>query len=257
MDRRRRGGDGAIREAVQDRRLARWLRSATAVVRRLTSVCSGAFILAAAGLLEGRRAATHWSACERLARLFPNVKVDANAIFVKDGNVWTSAGVTTGIDMALALVDEDFGPRVADAVAARLVLYVRRPGYQSQFSDALLAQTAGSDPLGPAIAWTRANLAMVDVGAFARRAGLSPRTLHRRCLDHLRTTPAKLIEKLRVEHARTLLTTSHLPAKAIAHQCGFGSPVRMTRAFERELGVSARDYRTLHAPGRIRSNEIR
>lgn len=153
---------------------------------------------------------------------------------------------TTGIDMALAIVEEDLGRAVADEIAARLVLYTRRPGFQSQWSAALVAQTTGADPLGPAIAWACAHLATADVDTLARRAGLSVRTLHRRCLERLATTPAKLIDKLRVEHARALLTTSGLPAKMLAAACGFGSPTRMKRAFERQLGIGPREYRVLH-----------
>jgi transcriptional regulator GlxA family with amidase domain len=246
------GDDAPIRLALADPALLRWLRRAARVVQRTTSVCSGAFLLAAAGLLDGKRATTHWSACDELARRFPAITVDSNAIFLRDGAVWTSAGVTTGIDMALAIVEDDLGRAVADDVAARLVLYMRRPGFQSQFSAALVAQTTESDPLGPAIAWARANLARADVEALARRAGLSVRTLHRRCLERLATTPAKLIDKLRVEHARTLLATSSLPAKVLAAQCGFGNPTRMTRAFERQLGIAPRDYRVLHARSRGR-----
>jgi transcriptional regulator GlxA family with amidase domain len=246
------GGDAdAIRRATTDRALLGWLRRAAPIAQRMASVCSGAFVLAAAGLLDGKRATTHWSACDELARRFPAVTVDGNAIFVRDGAVWTSAGVTTGIDMALAMVDDDLGRALADEVAARLVLYMRRPGFQSQFSAALVAQTTGADALGPAIAWTRANLATADIDALARRAGLSVRTLHRRCLEHLATTPAKLLDKLRVEHARSLLARSELPAKTLAAQCGFGNPTRMKRAFERELGIGPREYRVLHArPGR-------
>jgi transcriptional regulator GlxA family with amidase domain len=239
------GDEPAIARAIADAALRRWLVRAARTVRRLTSVCSGAFLLAAAGLLDGRRATTHWSACERLASLFPRVDVDRNAIFVTDGKLWTSAGVTTGIDMALALVEDDLGRRIADDVAARLVLYARRPGYQSQWSDALVAQTGG-DPLGPSIAWARANLATADLDAIARRAGLSLRTFHRRCLSQLSTTPAKLLDKLRVERARDLLTTSDLPAKTLAATCGFSSPARMKRAFVRELGIGPREYRLLH-----------
>jgi transcriptional regulator GlxA family with amidase domain len=235
-----------VRAAAADAALLRWLRRAGPVVRRMTSVCSGAFVLAAAGLLDGRRAATHWSGAEALQREYPAVCVDKNAIFVRDGNTWTSAGVTTGIDMALAIVEEDHGRALADALAAYLVLYVRRPGFQSQFSAALVAQTEASDPLGAAIAWARAHLDEADVEQFARRAGMSLRTLHRRCLDRLATTPAKLLDKLRVEHARTLLGTSDLAVKALAADCGFGNPARMKRAFERELGMSPRDYRVLH-----------
>jgi transcriptional regulator GlxA family with amidase domain len=241
------GDDGPIRRAVADPALRRWLRRAARVVQRTTSVCSGAFVLAAAGLLDGKRATTHWSACDELARRFPAITVDGNAIFLRDGAVWTSAGVTTGIDMALAIVEDDLGRAIADDIAARLVLYMRRPGFQSQFSAALVAQTTESDPLGPAIAWARANLARADVDSLARRAGLSVRTLHRRCLERLATTPAKLIDKLRVEHARTLLATSSLPVKLLAAQCGFGNPTRMTRAFERQLGIAPRAYRVLHA----------
>jgi transcriptional regulator GlxA family with amidase domain len=239
------GPEDAIRAALADAALRRWIVRASRVVRRLGSVCSGAFVLAGAGLLDGRRAATHWSACDRLAAYRPQVSVDRNAIFVREGRVWTSAGVTTGIDMALAMVEEDLGRAVADAVAARLVLYVRRPGFQSQFSDALVAQQEGSDPLGPALAWARAHLRELDVERLARTAGVSLRTLHRRCAEHLATTPARLIDRLRVEHARTLLATSGLAAKTVAAECGFGSAARMKRAFRREIGVAPRDYRVL------------
>jgi transcriptional regulator GlxA family with amidase domain len=242
------GGEVAIRAALADHALIAWLARAAPIVDRIGSVCSGAFILAAAGVLDGRRAATHWSACERLANAFPAVTVDGNAIFVRDGKVWTSAGVTTGIDMALAIVEDDLGAAVADAIAAQLVLYVRRPGFQSQFSDALVAQSRSTDPLGPAIAWARANLGKVDIDTLARRTGLSVRSFHRRCLERLAMTPAKLIDKLRVEHARTLLSTSELPAKTLAAQCGFGNAARMKRAFERVLGMGPREYRLLHTP---------
>jgi transcriptional regulator GlxA family with amidase domain len=242
------GPDAPIRDALRDAALVAWVRRAAAVVRVLASVCSGAFVLGAAGVLDGRRAATHWSACAQLARAFPQVTVDANAIFVQDGHVWTSAGVTTGIDMALALVEADHGRALADEIAARLVLYVRRPGFQSQWSEALVAQTRGDDPLGPAIAWARANLARADVESLAERAALSVRTLHRRCLDTLGTTPARLIDKLRVERARGLLETREIAAKRLAVECGFGTTARMNRAFERELGMVPRAYRELHGP---------
>jgi transcriptional regulator GlxA family with amidase domain len=240
------GEDGAVAAAVRDAACVRWIRRASAVVRRTSSVCSGAFLLAAAGLLDGKRATTHWSVCDGLAAFRPEVTVDRNAIFVREGPVWTSAGVTTGIDMALAMVDEDLGRAAADGVAGRLVLYVRRPGFQSQFSDALVAQTTGSDPLGGAIAWARGHLGNVDIDRVARHAGVSSRTLHRRCLEQLGTTPAKLLDKLRVEHARTLLSSTSMSAKSLAHACGFGNPVRMKRAFQRELGMGPREYAMLH-----------
>jgi transcriptional regulator GlxA family with amidase domain len=242
------GGEDAVRAAIDDPKLIRWLSAASRVVGRLASVCSGAFILAALGVLDGKRVATHWSACELLARFRPQVTVDKNAIFVREGKIWTSAGVTTGIDMSLAMVEHDLGRDVADAVAARLVLYVRRPGFQSQFSEALVAQTTASDPLGAAVAWVRAHIDEADVERFARIAGLSLRTLHRRCLTHTGTTPARLLDKLRVEHARNLLSTTAIPAKALAAQCGFATSARMRRAFDRELGIGPREYRLLFSP---------
>lgn len=243
------GGEAAaIRAAVSSQALVRWIARAASIVRRMASVCSGAFVLARAGVLDGKRAATHWSACAELAAFRPAVHVDANAIFVQDGRTWTSAGVTTGIDMALAMVEEDHGRRIADAIAARLVLHARRPGFQSQFSEALVAQTSASDPLGPAVAWLRANLrGPLDTARLARKAGMSVRTLHRRCVEELGSTPAKLIERLRVEQARTLLITTSLGTKTIAVRSGFGSAPRMARAFERTLGVGPREYRLMAA----------
>ena len=240
------GEDAPIRAAIADVELRACLRRAITKARITASVCSGAFVLAAAGLLDGRRAATHWSACEQLARFFPNVEVDANAIFVREGTVWTSAGVTTGIDMALAMVEDDLGRDVANAIAAQLVLYARRPGFQSQFSDVLVAQTSDDDKLGPALRWARTHLDRADVESLARRAGLSVRTLHRRCLDVHGTTPARLLDRLRVEHARTLLESRSLSAKELAAKSGFGTPARMNRAFTRELGIPPRTYGALH-----------
>jgi transcriptional regulator GlxA family with amidase domain len=241
------GPEASIRAAIADARLVAWVRSAATVARRTASVCSGAFVLAAAGVLDGKRAATHWAGCERLAAMFPRVDVDANAIFVKDGRVWTSAGVTTGIDMALAIVEEDLGRAAADAIAAELVLYMRRPGFQSQFSSVLSSQLESSDPLGPVVTWIRAHLARADVETVARANALSVRTLHRRCRERLGLTPAKLIQKLRVEQARSLLANRELSSKSVAASCGFGSATHLKRAFEREFGMAPRDYRLLHA----------
>jgi transcriptional regulator GlxA family with amidase domain len=236
------GTEQALTVAIADRRLLGFVARAEGAVERLGSVCSGAFVLAAAGVLDGRRAATHWAACERLARFRPAVTVDRDAIFLRDGPVWTSAGVTTGIDMALAMVERDHGHGLADAVAAQLVLYVRRPGFQSQFSSALVAQQAGSAPLGPTIAWARAHLG-ATIEDLARHAGMSMRTFHRRCLADAGLTPAKLLDRLRVEHARSLFRTSRLTAKEVAAASGFSSPARMSAAFRRELGVLPSSYR--------------
>jgi len=241
------GDERAVRAAVHDDALVGWVRRAAGVVKRIGSVCSGAFVLARAGVLDGRRAATHWAACSRLAAFRPQVTVDPNAIFVQDGHVWTSAGVTTGIDMSLAIVEEDHGARVADAIAARFVLYVRRPGFQSQFSDALVAQREASAPLAGVLAWARSNLrGGLSALELARRAGMSLRTFHRRCAEQLATTPSKLIEALRVEHARTLLTTTALGTKTVAARSGFGSPGQMARVFKRTLGVAPSEYAAWH-----------
>jgi len=246
------GADEATEAAARDRALLGWLSRASRTVSRMSSVCDGAFVLASAGILDGRRAATHWYSCERLARLHPKVQVDREAIFVRDGRVWTAAGVSTGIDMALAMVEEDHGRKLADTVAAHLVLFLRRPGFQSQFSEELVAQTAAGDPLGPVIAWMRGNLrAPLDVATVAHRAGMSVRTFHRSCLQALDLTPAKLVEKLRVEHARSLLATTQLGTKVVAARSGFGTTPRMTRAFQRALGVTPGAYRMMfsRSPG--------
>ncbi|MDD9970943.1 MAG: helix-turn-helix domain-containing protein, partial [Myxococcales bacterium] len=191
----------------------------------------------------------HWQACGPLANMFPDLSVDANAIYVNDGRLWTSAGVTTGIDMALAMVEHDHDAALADAVAAALVLYVRRPGFQSQFSQALIGQLERSDPLSQVTAWIRDHLEEADVERVAQAAGMSIRTLHRHCRDRLGLTPAKLIDRLRVEHATTLLSTTDALAKEVADQSGFGTVARMTRAFDRQLGVPPREYRLLHRRG--------
>jgi transcriptional regulator GlxA family with amidase domain len=242
------GDEPGIRAAAADGALLKWLARAARTVRCIASVCSGAFLLALAGVLEGKRATTHWRACAQLSEMFPQITVDTASIFVRDGKVWTSAGVTTGIDMALAIVELDLGRAAVDALAAELVLYVRRPGFQAQFSTTLVTQASGSLELTSALEWLRNHLDRADIELFAKRAGMSLRTLHRRCLEQFGTTPAKLIAKLRIEQARALLTTTRLSAKLLAARCGFGNTARMTRTFQRELGVGPREYRLLHSP---------
>jgi transcriptional regulator GlxA family with amidase domain len=241
------GGFGVA--AMAQRPLLSWLQRAAKTAERVSSVCSGAFVLAAADLLDGRRAATHWIGCRRLARMYPRIKVDHNAIYVSDGKLWTSAGVSTGIDMALAMVEQDHGSALADTIAAELVLYVRRPGFQSQFSESLVLQMRASDPMHQAAAWVRRNLRAADVESLARAAAMSVRTLHRRCREHLGMTPAKFIDRARVEHARVLLSRGSIGAKQLAERCGFGSAGNMKRTFLRELGISPRDYQLLHTRG--------
>lgn len=242
------GEDKSIRAAIRSELLVAWVARAAPVVRRIGSVCTGAFVLARAGVLDGKRATTHWSAHRMLAAFRPAVHVDEEAIFVRDGKVWTSAGVTTGIDLALALVEEDLGRKAADSAAARLVVYARRPGFQAQFSEALVTQTNAGGELARALALAQKTPARkLDVPWLARACGLSERTLHRRCLAELGATPAKLIERLRTEHARLLITTTALEAKVVAARSGFENPARMARAFQRTLGLTPSGYRELFA----------
>lgn len=237
------GGQG-VAEAERDTELVDWLRRAAGRSRRVCAVCTGAFLLARAGLLDGRRATTHWDSCALLARRHPAVRVEPDPIYVRDGNVYTSAGVTAGMDLALALVEEDLGPEVALAVARRLVLFARRPGGQSQFSAELAAQAPAPGPLRELQAWIGEQPdADLSVGALARRAHMSERTLARAFARELGTTPAAYVEAVRVERARARLEGTAAPLAAVARACGFGTPETMRRAFHRRLGVSPADYR--------------
>lgn len=212
--------------------------------RRVASVCGGAFVLAAAGLLDGRRATTHWRGCEELARRFPSIMVEPDRIFVCDGNLYTSAGVTAGMDLALALVEEDLGREVALAVAQNLVMFVRRPGGQTQFSGALEAQRAERDALRDLLAWALDHLhADLSVERMAARAHMSPRNFSRVFRQELGVTPARHVERLRVEAARQLLQErSTLAFGEVARRCGFGSVNAMRRSFLRVLKVTPSDY---------------
>ncbi|HZH26985.1 MAG TPA: DJ-1/PfpI family protein [Azospirillaceae bacterium] len=233
------GLQSLVRDVVQ----RDWVLSAAAHARRVGSVCSGAFVLAAWGMLDGRRVATHWQGTDELARRYPTVTVERDALFVEDGPIWTSAGVSTGIDMALALVERDLGRRVAASVARRLVLHARRPGHQSQFS-ALLEAQAG--PYAGLVEWMGENLAAdLSVDALAARAGQTPRTFHRRFTAALGTTPAAYVERLRLDRARALLEVGETP-KRVAMLSGLGSLDRLGRAFRREFGLSPSTYRSLH-----------
>jgi transcriptional regulator GlxA family with amidase domain len=207
-------------------------------------VCTGAFVLARAGLLDGRRATTHWMACGALARQFPLVEVDPDPIFVRDGAVSTSAGVTAGMDLALALVEEDLGPQIALEVARDLVLFLRRPGSQAQFSAGLAAQSAVRAPLRELQDWMAGNLdADLSVAALAARAHMAPRTFARAFRDEVGLTPAAYVEALRVERARGALETTDLPVEAVARACGFGTVETLRRAFGRRVGVAPAAYR--------------
>jgi transcriptional regulator GlxA family with amidase domain len=237
------GGDG-VRDALAAPDVVRHVRRVARGARRVASVCSGAFVLAEAGLLDGRRATTHWMHCERLAAVYPAVTVEPDPIFVRDGDVWTSAGVTAGMDLALALVEDDRGADVALAIARRLVMYVQRPGGQAQFSAALQAQRADRDVLRDLQAWLPDHLdADLSVAQLARRAAMSPRHFAREFVAETGVTPARYVEELRVEAARRLLETTRRGVEDVAPACGFGSAETMRRAFLRVVRVSPADYR--------------
>ena len=236
------GGEGA-EAATENPVLVNWVRERASQARRVASVCTGAFLLAAAGVLDGRRAATHWKYCARFAQRFPTVHVEPDPIFVRDGPVWTSAGVTAGIDLALALVEEDLGRAVALAVARYLVVFLKRPGGQAQFS-ASLALQAAEERFGALHGWIKSHLADdLSLPALAHQAGMSERSFSRHYAEAAGQTPARAIERLRVEAAQNLLLESRLPVKRIALRCGFGSEETMRRSFLRLLGVTPQDYR--------------
>ena len=237
------GGTGTI-DAVQDRRLIAWLARIAPRVRRIGSVCSGTFMLAEAGLLDRRRATTHWSVCTLLAERYPKVRVEPDPIFVRDGNVYSSAGVTAGIDLALALVEEDLGHELALRAARQLVVFLKRPGGQSQFSAQLAAQAAEREPLRELQTWVADHPAAdCAVGALARRIAMSPRNFARVFAREVRMTPAQFVEKTRVEAARRRLEESSDGVESVATRCGFGTAESMRRAFLRTLGVPPSAYR--------------
>ncbi len=237
------GGLG-VRRASEDERLISWLRLAARRSRRVASVCTGAFLLARAGLLENRRATTHWAACAALKRTYPTVDVRPDPIFVRDGNVYTSAGVTAGIDLALALVDEDLGSQAALDVARSLVLYIRRPGGQAQFSRGLAGQAATRPGIRELQDWIVDNLGEdLSVAALAERSFMSQRNFARVFTAEVGVTPAAYVESLRLERARLLLESTDLQLEEIVRQCGFGTPETLRRTFARRLRVSPSDYR--------------
>lgn len=236
-----------VMEAAGDAAAKEWAASMCRAAERYGSVCSGAAIMAEWGLLDGRRVATHWRGCRELQRRHPGIRVDSSAIFVEDGAVWTSAGITAGIDMSLAMVERDLGASLAHRIARRLVLYARRPGTQSQFSELLDAQERANDEYGGLIAWMGENLrGSLDVETLSRLASQSPRTFHRRFTAATGRTPAAFVEALRLDRARTLLGDPAIRLKEVAGVSGFGSPERLARAFQRAFGISPSTYRALH-----------
>jgi transcriptional regulator GlxA family with amidase domain len=242
---------GAEREpllqAIADPVLRAAVADIAAGAERFGSVCSGSFILAALDLLDGHRVSTHWESCEPLMKAFPGVVVDAEALYVIDRRLWTSAGVTTGIDMALAMVAQDLDAAIAGEVAKRLILYVRRPGYQSQFSPLLQAQAQRDSPFADLIGWIQSNLSgSLDVPMLAARVGMSERTFHRKFVAATGQTPARFVEIARLDAARMLLSRGN-SLKAVASEVGLFPTARLTEAFERRFGVPPRLFRDMHS----------
>lgn len=240
------GGEGT-REPAPD--LVDWLRLHGPRPERLVSVCSGALLLAAAGQLDGHRVTTHWNVCDHLARTYPAVEVDPEPIFVRDGRLATSAGVTAGIDLALALVEEDHGREVALTVARHLVVFLRRPGNQSQFSAQLTAQTARREPLRAVQHWiTEHPGGDLSVESLAARARLSPRHFARAFQAETGMTPGRYVDRVRLEQARRLLEDTTDGVTGIARACGYGTPEAMRRAFLKALGTGPAEYRRRFSP---------
>jgi transcriptional regulator GlxA family with amidase domain len=237
------GGAGA-EQACADPALIEWIADRAPTARRVASVCTGAFLLASAGLLDGRRATTHWSAAAELARRHPQVRVDPEPIFVRDGRVWTSAGVTAGMDLALAMVEEDLDRDAALTIARHLVLFLRRPGNQSQFSATLATHAPARPGLREVQRYAVEHLAAdLTVEALAQLAHMSSRHFARSFRAEVGLTPARYVERLRLEAARRRLEESEEPVAAVALECGFGTAETMRRAFLRALAVGPAEYR--------------
>jgi transcriptional regulator GlxA family with amidase domain len=237
------GGTG-VEEAARDLALREALHEAAMRSRRIGSVCTGAFVLAAAGLLDGRRAATHWKHCARLAERFPAVTVEADPIFIADRGIWTSAGVTSGIDLALAMIEQDHGPKVAIRTAQELVMFRRRPGGQSQFSAELQLQATPHRPIQDLQEWILENLTGdLSVEALADRMAMSERNFARVFRRETGMTPARFVEQARLQKAREMLELGTAGVEAVAFACGYQSADVLARALMRRLGVGPLDYR--------------
>ncbi|MGQ0805660.1 MAG: GlxA family transcriptional regulator [Actinomycetota bacterium] len=237
------GGEGTP-AVMTDADLLATVRALAPASRRLASVCSGAFVLAGAGLLDGRRATTHWGSCDLLTRMYPGVTVEPDSIFVRDGDVWTSAGVTAGIDLALAMVEDDLGRDIALEIARRLVVFLKRPGGQSQFSAQLAGQFADREPLRELQGWIADHVGDdLSVEHLAAEVAMSERNFSRAFHREVGMTPARFVERTRVDAARRQLEESTMSIDEIARRSGFGTAETMRRTFLRVLQVTPSDYR--------------
>lgn len=238
-----------LSQAIADKRIVSWLARISKTAVRYGSVCTGAFVLASIGLLDGRRATTHWAGCKQLATLYPSVSVQPNALYVVDDRVWTSAGVTTGIDMALSMVERDLGAALMGQIAKRLVVYAHRPGNQSQFSTLLDAQVAANGAFSGIITWIDAHLDQpLKVEDMAQQAGMSERTFYRKFADAVGVTPSKYLQRARQERAKALLEAG-MPVKVIAAAVGFRSEAGFRSAFEAQFDMSPSLHRLMHTSG--------
>lgn len=234
---------GEVDAARGDPELLAWLRQTAGHTRRVAAICTGAFLLAASGLLEQRRATTHWFYCDRLAQEFPNIRVEPDRIFVREGEVYTSGGITSGIDLALALIEEDWGKEIALQVARLLVVFLKRPGGQSQFSTFVLNAASRRD-FQELQAWIIAHPdADLSVEGLAARMAMSPRNFSRTFEREVGMPPGRFVDLIRLEAARCRLEETRLPVRVIASQCGFGTAEHLRRTFQRHLKVSPQDYR--------------
>ncbi len=244
------GGGPGVHRAAAEAALIDWFRTAAPKVRRVCSVCTGTFVLAAAGLLDGRSAVTHWSSCDLLRARYPDVSVLVDPVFVHDRGIWTSAGVTAGIDLALTLLEDDLGHGEAMRVARRMVVFLKRPGGQAQFSVPLSLQSSEARAFENIATWMQDNLGRdLRVESLAERAGMSPRTFARVFRQKTGRTPGKAVEELRVEAARRALEESTSSIKEIAARAGFQSEEHLRRAFRRRLNVLPQDYRVRFSQG--------
>lgn len=243
------GGRG-MRLSPSGPKLADWISRRASDIRRLASVCTGIFAVAPTGLLDGRRVTTHWKFAAELARRFPALKIDANALYIRDGKYYTSAGITAGIDLSLALIEEDFGPHVALAVARDLVVYMKRPGGQEQFSEPLKFQVASTSRFADLAAWMVGHLDKeLSVEAMAEHMNLCPRQFSRRFRLEFRTSPGAFVQRLRLDEARKRLSASGCTVEGVADSVGFHDPDSFRRAFTQRFGVAPSHYRSRFLAG--------
>lgn len=237
------GGSG-VYEAMYRKELLAFVKAQHSTATRIASICSGTFILAEAKLLNGNQATTHWSRCEKLTRMYPQIEVKPDKIYVKDGNLYSSAGVTAGIDLSLALIEEDFGREMALQVAKQLVVFMKRQGGQSQFSAHLAGQSAARGVLKDTLKWMNQNPSQnMSIDILADRCAMSERNFSRVFKREIGITPGKYVEKMRVEYAANIIETQNLGFKSIAETCGFKSEEMMRRAFIRQLNIQPHLYR--------------